>query len=172
MPLAGKMKQNHFFALLGLGALMVAVGVVKCAQSGPSESERRRNYETQEPVTPPPVTPTASTPEALLHTPDAAELPSNSNLSAVEAEVMSWVGKSMNTPKRKDVSTGKPYKINIYQDEGSATINRAKVDIDRDDRWDEKWTFKEGEISRKVSPSDDETYSDFYICDPSGCVKQ
>jgi len=163
------MKQNHFFALLGLAALAIGWGLVKCAQSG--SSERERAYDYQEPP-PPPATPPSTAPAQPLNSPDAAELPSNSNLSAVETEVMGWVGKSLSSPKRKDATKGKPYKINLYQDGGFSTINRAKVDLDRDDQWDEKWTFKEGEISRKVSPWDDENYSDFYICNQDGCVKQ
>jgi hypothetical protein len=41
-------------------------------------------------------------------------------------------------------------------------VNRAKIDLDRDDKWDEKWTFDGTNISRKVSPNDDEDYSQEY----------
>jgi hypothetical protein len=68
------------------------------------------------------------------------------------------------TAKIKDTTKGRPYKINIYSDDGTA-FNRAKVDLDRDDKWDEKWTFKpDGSIEKQVSPADDDaTYPDTYV---------
>lgn len=60
--------------------------------------------------------------------------------------------------KIKDASKGRPFKINLYSDDGTR-FNRAKVDLDRDDRWDEKWTFKpDGSTEREVAPNDDENY--------------
>ncbi len=50
MPLAGKMKQNHFFALLGLAALAMGACMIKCAQNDVSEPER--NDETRPPTPP------------------------------------------------------------------------------------------------------------------------
>ena len=49
--------------------------------------------------------------------------------------------------------------MNLYQDDGHSSVNRAKVDLDRDDKWDEKWTFKGDTIQRKVAPKDDEQYT-------------
>jgi hypothetical protein len=63
----------------------------------------------------------------------------------------------------KDASRGNAFKVNLYQDEDKVSMNRAKVDLDRDDKWDEKWTFKPGEITRKVAPTDDENYTDNYL---------
>lgn len=76
----------------------------------------------------------------------------------VDAALLSWIGKDLGTTKIKDVTKGKPFKINVYQDAGNATANRAKIDLDRDDKWDIKVTFEEPP-SRQVSPSDDEDYS-------------
>ena len=72
-----------------------------------------------------------------------------------------WAGKDLGTKKKKDVSAGKPWKINLYQDAGHRTVSRAKVDLDRDtpdSKWDEKWTFADGVITRKRSTRDDDTY--------------
>ncbi len=72
--------------------------------------------------------------------------------------VLMMVGKDLGTDKRKDVTQGRGYKVNLYQDAGEATMNRAKVDIDRDDLWDEKWTIRGEEISLQIASSDDEVY--------------
>ncbi len=76
--------------------------------------------------------------------------------------ILDWVGKDLRSPKRKDVSRGKPWKINVYQDKGALAVTRAKVDLDRDGPesvWDEKWTFgPDGAITRKRSTRDDGTY--------------
>jgi len=74
--------------------------------------------------------------------------------------LLDWKGKAIPSSKLKDVSRGRPYKINVYKDTGHTTVNRAKVDLDRDDKWDEKWTFESGGgVTRKSAPSDDENYS-------------
>lgn len=76
--------------------------------------------------------------------------------------ILNWAQTDLRAKKRKDVSRGKPWKINVYQDAGNATVNRAKVDLDRDgpeSMWDEKWTFgADGSITRKRSTRDDGTY--------------
>ena len=88
--------------------------------------------------------------------PPAVDTP---NQRPVDAVVAGMLGKNLGTSKRKDVTRGKPYKVNVYQDDGHTVANRAKVDLDRDDKWDEKWTFADGTISRKVAPNDDEDYT-------------
>lgn len=65
--------------------------------------------------------------------------------------------------KIKDASKGRSFKINLYSDDGQR-FNRAKVDLDRDDKWDEQWTFKpDGAIEREVAPADDEDYSQRFV---------
>ena len=55
-------------------------------------------------------------------------------------------------------------KVNVYHDKGQSLPNRAKLDLDRDEKWDEKWTFEqtpEGlKIKRQVSSADDDTLYD------------
>jgi hypothetical protein len=45
---------------------------------------------------------------------------------------------------------------------GSTTWNRAKVDLDGDKLFDQKWDFAPGSVSQKVAPNDDENYSETY----------
>ncbi|MCO4771902.1 MAG: hypothetical protein KDA24_17860 [Deltaproteobacteria bacterium] len=102
---------------------------------------------------------------------EVAEAAANAKRAELEAQfaamtpygkslMLDWKGKAIGSAKMKDVSKGRPYKINVYKDAGSSAVNRAKVDVDRDDKWDEKWTFEEaGGVTRKVAPSDDENYT-------------
>lgn len=84
---------------------------------------------------------------------------------------LSYIGKDIGTDKLKDITKGKPFKVNVYQDAGSATANRAKLDLDRDDKWDEKLTFEPEKITREVAPADDENYTETWHWDGAGWVK-
>jgi hypothetical protein len=96
-------------------------------------------------VTPPSSQPSAPTPAA--------------DTDSHEVLVMGYVGQDLGTSKRKDVTTGRDFKINVYQDDGHRTANRAKVDLDRDEKWDEKWTFEGETITRQIAQADDENYA-------------
>ena len=85
------------------------------------------------------------------------------NLNAAQTAAMGYVDKDLGSSKLKDVSKGKPYKINVYQDEGKTSANRLKIDLNRNEKWDEKWTFDGDSIQRQVAPADDENYSEVYL---------
>ena len=55
---------------------------------------------------------------------------------------------------------------------GSTTWNRAKIDLDGNKQFDEAWDFKNGEVKRRVAPSDDENYSVTYDLRGSTWVKR
>jgi len=64
--------------------------------------------------------------------------------------------------KIKDATGSTPYKVNLYSDD-RVRWNRVKIDLDRDEKWDEKWTLSaDGSILREVAPADDEQYSEQY----------
>jgi hypothetical protein len=90
---------------------------------------------------------------------DAVADPSLPSGDPVADAIMTHLGQALGSPKLKDTTSGQSFKVNVYQDEGFAIANRAKVDLDRDDKWDEKWTWDEGTVSRQIAPSDDENYS-------------
>jgi hypothetical protein len=52
--------------------------------------------------------------------------------------------------KAKDITGGSGPKINLYDDDQDGKWDRGKVDLDRDDTWDQKWTVKGGKLERKV----------------------
>lgn len=151
MPLAGRMRLNTFLAMLvaGIavcGAGWLIFGSVLGAIFWP---------EPDIPDAPQPPPTVETSPET---TPSSTPAPASSSDSH-EVVVMSFAGKDLGSSKRKDVTSGRAFKINVYQDDGNSTANRAKVDLDRDDKWDEKWTIDGASISRQVAPSDDESYS-------------
>ncbi len=157
--LAGRMKLRNFIAVAAaFGVAAIVGGYVACDKAA-SNRVAAKPVATHAGDTapagkrllapPPPPTVAAPTPKVKVDGP---------NERAVDKAVMSWVGRDLGSKKRKDVAAGKPFKINVYQDAGETTANRAKVDLDRDGKWDEKWTFKPGEISRKVSSNDDDNY--------------
>ncbi|MDY0060380.1 MAG: hypothetical protein RBU45_11255 [Myxococcota bacterium] len=46
--------------------------------------------------------------------------------------------------KVKDALSGYPWKVNLYEETGDAQYDRLKIDKNRDDTWDDSWTFKSG----------------------------
>ena len=82
---------------------------------------------------------------------------SGGGLSASDRAVLALVKGRAPEEKVKDATKGQPFKVNLYSDD-NASWSRAKVDLDRDDKWDESWTFKGGTTEKKVAPQDDEAY--------------
>jgi hypothetical protein len=76
----------------------------------------------------------------------------------MDREILDRVAQGISGEKEKDVTAGKPYKVSLFKDAGQARVNRAKIDLDRDEKWDEKWTFEGEEVKRQVAPDDDEVY--------------
>lgn len=82
-----------------------------------------------------------------------------------DEEIIRLFEQTPSAGKVKDATPDRPYKVNLYA-EGGKNI-RAKVDLNRNNKWDEKWSVEEknGEriYKRQVSPSDDDTnYPDKY----------
>jgi len=50
--------------------------------------------------------------------------------------------------KAKDINGGTGIKINLYDDDADGHWDRAKIDRERDEDWEEKWTVKEGRLER------------------------
>ncbi|MFN7975357.1 MAG: hypothetical protein U0166_23890, partial [Acidobacteriota bacterium] len=75
--------------------------------------------------------------------------------------ILDRAAQNISGDKVKDAFPGEYYKVNLYRDAGEAKVNRLKIDLDRDDRFDEKWTFLPAgpadQVKRQVSPQDDDT---------------
>jgi len=106
----------------------------------------------------PTTTPTATT----ATTATATTATTADGLRPVDRDMFALVKSLTPSEKVKDATKGKPYKINLYSDDGQR-FNRAKVDLDRDDKWDESWTWKGSDVERQVAPADDERYSEVWL---------
>ncbi len=184
MGLAGNMKLKTFLTIVGglgifgAGALYVTSSDSSAPDGGdpitiepmgadptPSEgSEARpgvvlnRDLEATEPVEDPPA--------------DIGDI-GRPPLDPIDAAVLAWKGRSIPSKKVKDVTKHTPWKINVYQDDPGAGVNRAKVDRDRDDRWEIKYTFApDGSVSRKIAPEDDENFTVVQQLTETGWVQQ
>ena len=158
--LAGKMKLTTFLTV-------IAVATV-CGTAGFAFATLTMAPEAPAVIVVPEPVPTEAAPTIALDTTpverpadaDASVPAAHVNARDIDVVVFSYVGKDLGTDKLKDVSRNKRFKVNVYQDAGEPTANRAKVDLDRDDKWDEKFTFADGTITRQVAPNDDEVYTE------------
>jgi hypothetical protein len=96
-------------------------------------------------------------------------------LRPMDQEILARARKGISGTKVKDAFPGEPYKVSLYADSGSA-VNRLKIDLDRDGKWDEKWSISnEGgqeKVKRQVAPNDDESYTVEYRLRSGSWVKK
>jgi len=137
------MKYKTFRSIVITSGLIAVVGggYVLCSPSNQSKPR------TVEPV----AIPTAVEPVMV---PPAAVQPAETTKD-YRAYLLSELGKPAHGDKIKDAIPG-PVKVNVYAKGG--VWDRAKVDLDRDDKWDEKWWVAKGKVMREVSPDDNENY--------------
>ena len=164
--LAGRMKLKWF--VLFIAAFVVAGIAAIVMTRDKSEPPAAPVVKKEEPPPAPPPRDEQPTPVAEAKPTQASDL----DARAWDQEVLSWRTRSISSDKQKDVSKGKSYKINVYKDAGSSTVNRAKVDVNRNDKWDEKYTFKGETITLQRAPADDEKYTETYHWNGSGWTKQ
>ncbi|MCB9797121.1 MAG: hypothetical protein H6741_30920 [Alphaproteobacteria bacterium] len=185
MPLAGRMKLKTFMALVGFGG--VTLGGLAWAlwpESPPEEPAVAEaaveapptvRLDPDKPETKPEARrvakPDAQRPEHPTEAPPAASpWPAERGLDRAIAR---FIGKPISGGKKKDITSGQAAKVNVYMDDGHSVMNRAKVDLDRDERWDEKWTFLDGGgIQRQVAPKDDEAYTQVFVWDGQAWVPE
>ena len=156
------MRYKTFRSLMIVGGVAVVGalgywGVRSCTPRGEQPLEAFRHL-LDSPTKPTPTTPTTKSADA---TPSAALGPGVMPLRDMDRAVLELAKTPLGGDKKKDALPGRPYKVNLYQDKGSSTPNRAKVDLNRNDKWDEKWTFEpDGKVTRQVAPADDERYTE------------
>lgn len=152
--LAGRMKLTHFLAIvIGASAAGLWLLVRTCSHPTSGKAPPALAAPAPAPATTPEPLPVAAPPPAT-----GAEMPAR----AWDAEVIQWSRKAISGDKQKDVTRGKPYKVNVYRDPGHATVDRAKVDTNRNDKWDEKYSFDGDTITLEIAPADDESYTQTY----------
>jgi hypothetical protein len=92
----------------------------------------------------------------------------------MEKQILARFAEGMEDDKVKDAFKGERYKVNLSRDPDGKL--RAKVDLDRDEKWDEKWTFErvqgQDKVKRQISSRDDETYDQELRLDAGKWVKK
>lgn len=89
-----------------------------------------------------PRTPGKARPQAARPTP-AQVAPATPQ--ALRLQVLAMAGTQARGAKAKDaLGRSSPWKVNLYDDNGDGRWERLKIDRDRDEKWDESWSFKEG----------------------------
>jgi hypothetical protein len=138
-----------------LGSLGLFFGARACASSPPEAKLEPENAGVVRPESggdaPRPSPAEPSTTEPASDDPSA--------LRALDRKLLDRVQAGFPGDKVKDAFTSERYKVNLYKEAG---VVRAKVDLDRDEKWDEKWDFetKDGQevVKRRVASKDDESY--------------
>jgi len=135
---------------------LLSVGVLAVMGSVAYVTTRRPSANPAPPKPPAQLAQTQSTPAQA-----AVPVPSAAQPDYVDY-LLNTLGKPAPDEKHKDaLGSGKPH-VNLYAERGMWI--RAKVDLDRDEKWDEKWHLREdGTVEREVAPADDENYSDRFL---------
>jgi hypothetical protein len=151
------MKYKTFRALLIGGVVAAGGGAVALFVSGDRPAAKPVPVAAAPVAAPVPV----ERPTPPIPTPAADDAGA---LRPMDEEILAAAKAGISGDKVKDAIPGRPWKVNMYKDAGQAGVNRLKVDLDRDDKWDEKWTLAaDGTVERQVSPADDDrTYSETY----------
>jgi hypothetical protein len=145
-----KYKTFRNLVSVGGGALLVSIcGLSSCLLGG-------RNSQSEKRVDNPPLASTS---------PTTAQSPTNSAGRSADKAVVEFLNRQPNatSDKIKDAFPRESFKVNIYRDGGSPTWTRLKIDLDRDEKDDEKWTLANGQPDkRQVSTRDDGNYDREY----------
>ena len=100
---------------------------------------------------------------APVPVPVAAPTPTPSDgvpLRAGDTKILEAIKRPLSGDKGKDAVRSSGWKVNLYQDAGKKSVNRLKIDLDGDGKWDEKWTIEDDQVKRQVAPADDERYTE------------
>jgi hypothetical protein len=165
MTLAGNMKLKNFVAIIVVVVLGGVTGLYFACRGGTADKKPETKPEPKSDVKPEPKPEPAKAPDPPKPAPPPAEpVKSKADLAArpYDADVLAWRTKSIKGDKLKDAAKGQPYKLDVFEDAGEKTVNRAKLDLNRNGKWDEKYTFKGDEIVMERAPADDEKYTDTF----------
>jgi hypothetical protein len=170
------LKFRTFQILLTLVGVAVILGVfafefVKRKNAPPQKINIVEVPSGTAPVAQPPTTP-PTTPAAVASADAGSALPEGAfAFRDVDHDVLRLVQQPAAQDHLKDVTKGKPYKVDLYSDD-SKQWRRVKIDLNRNGKWDEKWSLKDGKWRREVSNADDENYDESFVLVNGAWVKQ
>ena len=131
------MKFKTFRGLVIAGVIVVGGGGLYLATRGSKKKPRPAPVVSQSPQPSATAQPTA--------TPSPSSDPGagpGEPLRFMDEAILNRVAQGISGDKAKDAVPKQPWKVNLYKDAGQPAVNRLKVDLDSDDKWDEKWTFE------------------------------
>jgi hypothetical protein len=146
-----KYKTFRNLVSVGGGALLISICGLSSCLLGNKSSQGERRVDN-----PPPI---------ASSSPNAAQSPANSTGRSPDQQVVEFLNRQPNATgdKIKDAFPRESFKVNIYRDGSSPTWTRLKIDLDRDEKDDEKWTLANGQPDkRQVSTRDDGNYDREY----------
>lgn len=93
-------------------------------------------------------------------------------LRDIDKKILAILGKPASGDKIKDAlgKTGPKVNVNV---EGGSVWNRAKIDFERNEKWNEKIDLMDGgRVKRRVAPKDDEVYTEEWTLDGDAWVQK
>jgi hypothetical protein len=166
------MKLNNRNALIFIFSLVLTLSFIACG----GKEETKPVEKTSSPINVPRETPIpgkiASEPAQSNTTPTNttnSTTPTNSNpangdLRLVDKKILSQLSTPPSGDKIKDAFSNESFKVNFYREGTEATWSRLKVDLNRNEKWDEKWDLANGQpVKRQVASKDDESYDQTFL---------
>ncbi|MFO0618318.1 MAG: hypothetical protein U0414_37335 [Polyangiaceae bacterium] len=161
------MRYSTFRALMiAGGVLCVGAGVAGAAislgtQPAPAVAAAT---ESAKPTPPPPKEAT------ILRSPTATTSAEVAALRPMDKALLDKLHEPLRADSQKDAFPQQAYRVNVYQEAGHTTPNRLDVDLNRNEKWDERWTVDGAAIKREVAPSDDEHFTKEYVLENGSWV--
>lgn len=80
-------------------------------------------------------------------------------LRPIDKQIVEFLARPGSGEKVKDAFPREKYKVSVYRDGTDSNWSRIKIDYNRNEKWDEKWTLEAGQpAKRQVASKDDEQY--------------
>ncbi len=100
-------------------------------------------------------------PQAPVNASRSADAPTT-GAGRMEQLILETLSRPATTDKIKDAFHRESFKVNFFRDSG-AQWTRLKIDLDRDEKWDEKWDLENGQPHKRfIATRDDENYDQEY----------
>ena len=150
------MTYRTFRNLITIGGIVVLLGL--CGLCGSCANL----FSKKSPSDMPPAARSTPTPAS---SPVSTPVPSNTGLRREDQMIIDLLNRqsTATSDKIKDAFPKEKFKVNIYRDGAGTTWTRLKLDLDRDEKDDEKWTLNAGQPDkRQVSTRDDGQYDREY----------
>lgn len=157
--------------MFGGGLLCVGAGVAGAALATRGDAPPLSAVTTAPSAEPPPRAPVAAAPKASSTVESIALRPMDKALLDKLHEPLPRHADGA-PESQKDAFPQQAYRVNVYQEAGHTTPNRLEVDLDRNDKWDERWTVDGNAIKREVAPQGDENFTREYALENGAWVSK